>query len=353
MTTELLQRELLTIRPSRSNSRNHCETRAVYTDEYRLPDDAEAEDIEGQEGFVFSRTIPVPQSLRECVQTFDALDIKIRHHLAFTVQLHNPDGHVSELHANLPVFIFLSPNLPIDDNNNLISGNRQRMATAASELADLTPPQYGEHEFDRLYSDIDPSGYMTPAGAQSGVNTPFNSRSRSVSAENLLSMDAMASGDFAASALQNRLISLDVAGPASSHRTARGGPQSSSLGDSPFEQNASRAGTSLTDTSHAGGSFVEPAENPAEQTPSGPISRHASDEDGAERTLPQHIEYRAKDLARVPSYTTALQSNPRTPISQGLPTYQAATRPSMPGMRMPLPPCQAYRRSDSRASSGS
>ena len=53
--------------------------------------------------------------------------------------------------------------------------------------------------------DIDPSGYMTPAGCASGKDTPFQWRSRSVSAENLASMDGVASSDFGASVLQSRL----------------------------------------------------------------------------------------------------------------------------------------------------
>ncbi|KAL9099841.1 MAG: hypothetical protein Q9163_004717 [Psora crenata] len=325
ITTELLQKQVLTIRATRNNIRSNSRTRAVYTDEYRMPDDVETEDIDGQEGYTFSRAIQVPQSLRRCVQTYDALDVKIRHHLAFNVQLQNPDGHISELHANLPIHIFISPNLPIDDDNNLVDSGGQRMAIAASDLAHLTPPQYGEHEFDRLYSDIDPSGYMTPAGAQSGVNTPLNSRSRNVSIENLASMDAMASGDFPATVLQNRLSNLDATSPAGSRRTVRGRSQFSSTSDSAFEQIPSSAGTPLPGSSPTGEYFAERAWSSADQTPVDEFSRRPSDDEGAERSLPQHVEYSAGDLVKVPSYSTALRSNPRTPINEDLPTYQAAT----------------------------
>ena len=348
ITTELIQRQHLAIRTSRNMNRSHSDTRTICTDDFRLLEDAETEDIEGQEGYVFSRSIPVPQSLRRCVQTFDALGIKVRHHLAFNVQMHNPDGHVSELHANLPVYIFLSPNLPIDDNNNLVNDSNERMAIASSELSDLTPPQYGEHEFDRLYSDIDLSGYMTPAGAHSGMNTPLNSRSRSVSTENLASMDAMASSDFAANALQTRLNNLGPSGPAGSHRTARERSQLSNSGDGMNEQSTSLGGTPLPSTSPAGGYFSERTGSSAEETPGDPLSRQPSEEDGTGRTSPQHIEYSAESLAKVPSYTTALQSNPRTPIHAGLPTYQAATRPYIPGSQ--TPPAQVYLQNGLRGS---
>jgi len=50
-----------------------------------------------------------------------------------------------------------------------------------------------------------------------------------------------------------------------------------------------------------------------------------------------HIEYCADDLARVPSYPTALQSQPNIPIDRVLPSYRAAIRTpdSSPPLRRP------------------
>ena len=347
ITTELLQRQSLTIHNPRNFNRHHSHSHAISTDDYHLPENAETEDIEGQEGYVFSRFIPLPQSLRKCVQTFDALDIKMRHHLAFNVQLHNPDGHVSELHANLPVYIFLSPSLPIDDDNNLVNGGGQSTALATSELTDLTPPQYGEHTLDQLYNDIDPSRYMTPGGA-SGISTPLSSRSRSVSAENLASMDAMTTTDLAANVLETRLSNLDVAGPAGSRRTARERHQLSSTADGTATQGSSLAGTPMLSTSAGSGYFAERAGSSVDQTPSEVISRQDSGEDAG--SAPQHIEYRAETLAKVPSYTTALQTNYRLPLNEGLPTYQAATRPSASSSRGMQAPNQGNVRNGTRHS---
>ena len=95
--TELMEKQELIMRGPKILTRSRQIHRSVYKDEYTLPEDAEAEEIEGQEGFQFARSIPVPQSLRKCVQTMDGLGIKIRHTLSFNVQLHNPDGHVSEV----------------------------------------------------------------------------------------------------------------------------------------------------------------------------------------------------------------------------------------------------------------
>ena len=219
--------------------------------------------------------------------------------------------------------------------------------SASAALDDLTPPQYGDHQFDQLYSDIDPSGYMTPAGGASGRGTPFQSRSRSVSTENLASMDGVASSDFSASVLQSRLNNLDVAG---SNRVARDRSHLSTSGDGTgagsFEvARADDAGTP-PNPPPCTGSSAPPGSNVGVNGPStsAPVSRRVSEEDevtsGA--VTPQHIEYSAETLAKVPSYTTALQSNARTLVNDGLPTYQSATRTSPP-MPQPLGPAPVHR----------
>ena len=249
-----------------------------------------------------------------------------------------PFADKNQLHATLPVFLFISPNMPIDDENNMVNRGSHSIDAAAA-IDDLTPPQYGEHQFDRLYSDIDPSGYITPAGGASGVGTPFQSRSRSVSTENLVSLDGVASSDFAANVLQTRLSNLDVAG---SNRLVRDRQlersQLSSSGDG-VNDNSSIEGTRLDDNgsrqnSLPNGSYFGQQHSPSN---SDPASRRVSEEDGITSgpVTPQHIEYSAESLAKVPSYTAALQSQTRTPINDGLPTYQTAThtpvaRPSMP-----------------------
>jgi len=97
ITTELNERQEMTIKVPRTATRSRQINRSIATDEYELPTGAETEDINGQEGYIFARSIPVPQSLKKCVQTVDALGVKIRHSLSFNVQLYNPDGHVSEV----------------------------------------------------------------------------------------------------------------------------------------------------------------------------------------------------------------------------------------------------------------
>ena len=207
--------------------------------------------------------------------------------------------------------------MPIDDDNNLIDQGFNSIS-AADALDSLTPPQYGEHQFDQLYCDIDTTGYMTPVGGPSGMNTPFQSRSRSVSSENLTSLNGVASSDVTANALQSRLNNLDVA---SANRNTRDRTldrsQLSTSGDGQGDQ-GDDSGTS----------------NPA--------SRRTSDEDDGLAgwiVAPQHIEYSAEDLAKVPSYKTALQTQTRMPINDGLPSYQNALQNSIsrtPSIQVPV-----------------
>ena len=95
--SELVEKQEFTIKTPKTATKSRQMTRSIHKDEYRLPSNLETEDIDGQEGFSFSRQVPVPQNLRKCVQTIDCLGIKVRHSLTFNVQLHNPDGHVSEV----------------------------------------------------------------------------------------------------------------------------------------------------------------------------------------------------------------------------------------------------------------
>lgn len=81
--------------------REYHSERVVGEDAWQLPEDAEMEDVNGEEGYIFTRLISIPKNLKECVQTVEESGIKVRHKLRFVIQLLNPDGHISEV-SNLP-----------------------------------------------------------------------------------------------------------------------------------------------------------------------------------------------------------------------------------------------------------
>ena len=100
ITTTLNERLEMSVKGPRTPTKRRETTRIVAKDEHCLAENFEAEDIGGQEGYVFSRSLPIPQSLRKCLQSAEAFGIRTRHHLHFNVQMHNPDGHVSEVSTN-------------------------------------------------------------------------------------------------------------------------------------------------------------------------------------------------------------------------------------------------------------
>ena len=193
----------------------------------------------------------------------------------------------------------------------------------------LAPPLYGEHQFDQLYSEVDMSGYLTPAGGASGIGTPFSSQSRRASTDDLASMDAVTSSDFAASALQRRLRSLENMASGRWARDRSYGPSST---DESHESNAhelvsDQEPSRLLQSPVPAGDSNHPSGSPNPLSPNGSPSRRGSEEDPAPTGThtPQHIEFSTEDLSKVPSYTTALHTRATAPINNGLPNYQTAT----------------------------
>ena len=109
--TELNEKQEVSIRGPRAPIKSRQITRSIVKDEFFLPNNVESQDIEGQDGYTFSRAIRIPQSLRKCLQTVDALGIKVRHNLNFNVQMHNPDGHISEVSTTKHLHIILGSSL--------------------------------------------------------------------------------------------------------------------------------------------------------------------------------------------------------------------------------------------------
>jgi arrestin-related trafficking adapter 4/5/7 len=290
--------------------------RTIATDNYQVDSEKDEQIIdEAAEGYQFSRFVELPKSLHQCLQDCNVKGIKVRHKVKFNVQLHNPDGHISELRANLPVSFYISPNLPINENNETVDQSPQASRAAVqNDLNHSAPPLYGQHMLDKLYSEVDPSGYLTPALATS-PGTPYL-HSRQPSHENLRSLDAITGGNSGIStpnggsvnpaALQYRLQNLHV-----------NGSSEGAEADASHSHNASRRNSDP----HEGYFDAQTHDS------SGILSRRESEEDnggqsGLRTPFPQYAHM--EDLARVPSYSTAV----KTPVTQtngsDLPTYGSA-----------------------------
>ncbi|KAI5849716.1 hypothetical protein BZA05DRAFT_339212 [Tricharina praecox] len=222
------------------------------------------EDSEEELGkWVMHDRIVLPKSLNACVQDCEVPSIKIRHKLKFTIQLHNPDGHMSELRASLPVMLFISPNYLMDDTNRIPSDAPE---TSTDTLANA-PPRYDEHYLDRLYENVRHDSFDTPL--PSGANTPMP-LSRNPSSDNLGSL---------------------VGGHVEPIRLPDASSRRWTVGSSASD----RGPPSDADTS-----------TPQSRTPTPPL------------LAPPAME----DLSRVPSYTTAVRTGTRNLCTEStLPLY--------------------------------
>jgi hypothetical protein len=194
------------------------------------------------------------------------------------------------------------------------------------EAHQTAPPTYGLHQLDELYNGIDTSGFMTPgprgSAGNSGVNTPFSSRSRSGSSEDVpATLDAVAqeNGNGAsASALHSRLSSLSM----NINRTTRFAPAWGS-----YHSSGGSTPHSTTDESYTASSSNSHSWH-------GSVRGYFGDHVAGADDYP-HAEYDMEALIRTPSYSTAVRTPARTPartpISEDLPTYEIATsRPTTP-----------------------
>ena len=332
--------------------------RVVASDEYTIDSDTDAQILDEEaEGYRFSRFIELPKTLKRCLQDCNVNGIKVRHKLKFNVQLHNPDGHISELRANLPITLYISPSLPINENNDLVDQTPYAARLAQEHDADHSaPPLYGEHQFDQLYSGVDPSGYTTP-GNFSTPGTP-NLHSRSQSSENLASLNAITNGanlstspggqHVSAAALQTRLQNLRVNGaPFHTLRAEDEMLPPGDIGDGSPHLHDSFSETSDYHSSHGHSPALQNGQR--SNSHSNPLSRQASDDDvqasGAATPRVQFNE--VEDLARVPSYTTAVRTPaPKMPSSEmgNLPTYGDATHSTGTSPPVLAEPPNAYLR---------
>ncbi|QSS57934.1 carbon catabolite repression protein CreD [Histoplasma capsulatum var. duboisii H88] len=351
ISTQLVETHDFVLNPeaAQADQLSHKWTKVILDDSCTLDQLKKSQSLDGEvEGFAFSRILNLPKSLSKCLQDADTRGIKIKHKLKFKVQLHNPDRHLSELRASLPVSIFISPHLPIGDNNDLIDQSVQSAQRAIHTMAQQAPPLYGDHRFDQLYSEIDCSGYRTP-GSTSGPGTPLLSLSRSLSAENINGAVPLGYQHISPSVLHTRLSDLHLNGTALQLT-----PPSS---ESPESAESARDSTGQEPQPLDFGSGIPSIniQSPGIVTPA--TSRPPS-EDGniySGQTTPNCHISEVEHLSRVPSYATAVRSHPSPHYCEGLPDYQAATAGDAAGISMTpaLPPQSQQGRGRRRSHSAS
>ena len=317
------------------------------------------------EMYKFKATLQLPRSLNQCRQDVDSHQINITHRFKLMVNIHNPEGHVSQLVCRLPVKLFISPNLPVDESN-AVCGTAEGVSHESINHAETTitaPPEYGRHQLDQLFNDIDPGAYMSRAPSAPGTPGGFGAQSRRGSNENLASLNGIANdtsgsrsrgltigtpeeghGSTFPSVLQSRLADLQLRGSAANNRVTFSNTNSGAdtPGDIPNGSPPTRPGIPFQS-----GSFFGATSSPghSSRNASAPISRRVSDEQ-QDGTDVQRDDYNMDSLSRVPSYGAALRNGAITPFTEVPPSYTEATsRPPSPGPQIQRPG-QAHTRGD-------
>ncbi|CUM63438.1 uncharacterized protein PRCAT00001013001 [Priceomyces carsonii] len=171
----------------------HNDLRTVVEKKIKRPD-------ENDERFQMDRWeidafLKVPATLSKCTQDCEVPNhLKVRHKIKVVIGLVNPDGHVSELRASLPVQLFISPFVRIiakqesstsldkdakdvnereevlfaNDTSEGQTPNVPNTDSYTSLTGIVAPPVYERHIFDRLWNDVSPA--ESPIG--SGSSTP-------------------------------------------------------------------------------------------------------------------------------------------------------------------------------------
>ena len=86
--------------PGALTARGFKRLRTVDGWNFDMTDRGSHEDIpdgNGQGGYSLEVVVPLPKRLSKCVQDTDIRGIKIRHKVQVSLDLHNPDGHISEV----------------------------------------------------------------------------------------------------------------------------------------------------------------------------------------------------------------------------------------------------------------
>jgi len=332
---------------SKSEETEVAKTEMDFPDNSRVTyaDDTVDNPTLADEMFKFQAMLPLPKSLNICRQDVDGHQINVSHRFKLMVNIHNPEGHVSQLVCRLPVKLFISPNLPVDEHNQVLP-NARGITDAelnSNEAALIAPPEYGRHHLDQMYSGIDLSGYLSRAGSSAATPAGQFAQSRRGSHENLRSLTGWTDGDVLVGPhgsvvphlLRDRLTDL-------ASRSLVPGPSGVVASGTAHSDSASQGVHDLHNHCHISEHLGRPCGHDHNASspyfsPSGPSPHHSipastrtSDDDYTSSI--HERDYNLVDLSRVPSYTAAVHSSgAATPFSEGPPTYlEATSRPPSP-----------------------
>lgn len=97
------------------NNNNNSNTNGDQNEKILPSDDTDTHIDIQQDSWTVTTYLQIPAHLKDVTQDCDLKNdlIKVRHKLKLKLVLINPDNHLSELRANLPIILFVNPNIEI------------------------------------------------------------------------------------------------------------------------------------------------------------------------------------------------------------------------------------------------
>lgn len=77
--------------------KHHRIERVIVRKDWKIPNDFETVDIDGQDGYRFDGFIQTPKSLTSCVQSVETRGIEVKHMVKSTVHVRSSDGLISQV----------------------------------------------------------------------------------------------------------------------------------------------------------------------------------------------------------------------------------------------------------------
>ncbi|ANB12374.1 Rod1p [Sugiyamaella lignohabitans] len=298
--------------------------------------------LEGQDSWEVNEMIQLPTSLSKCTQDCVVGQyIKVAHKIKFAVCLVNPDGHVSELRASLPIYLFISPNVPISSLDPTIlqipgssrqpeeeilfsnASSREASSTALNSLDGGAPPNYEDHVYDRLWNGIPTPSLESPEG--SVASTPrLRSRRNSLDHDHLM-MTALDPAQRSQLAAGLRALELQ--------QQASSGSQTPGVGTN--HSSASQSGDNSRTPSGANTPHFGPSDYFSHGSHFSPEISHLS-RVGTPVLTPRTPDIDINLLSKVPSYSTAVRDG-NASDGEWAPDYEPGNGPSSTSPPLTMP----------------
>lgn len=342
-----------------ANGARHSVEKTVV--EHRI--DAPADGMIGQDEWRVDGVMHLPASLSKLTQDCTITQhIKVTHKLKFTIALHNPDGHTSELRASLPMYLFISPNIAVSSLDPTIPRGL-RLTSNGSGPVSLTSSTGQRTQSNGPVSLLSAPSSSSPAisPVQSPVDEPedilfaSSANNNGIGANDILGISAPpAYEDHVYDRLWQEVPTPNLESPATSEastpatRSRRNSAEPDGLPSlTPLQRSELTAGLRALEIAQRNGSLHNDQTSALASLSTSPNHADYSHQSYANSPYgsPGAVTPDIQALSRVPSYSTALRSDVDNEFA---PDYSSTIDDSIP-----IPQPVAVNRTNGRSTSRS